>query len=60
MMTHSEAEEFIRIVIGPGDVTDIREVMKKYSDLSLREALEDYFFEIAPFGEGIEYYIQNH
>ena len=58
-MTHSEAEEFIDIVIGPGDVMDVREVMKKYPDKTLREALVDYFFEVAPFGDGLEYFLGN-
>ncbi len=56
-MTLSEAEEFIDIVIGPGDIMDGREVMKKYPDKTLREALEDFFFEVAPFGDGLEYFL---
>ena len=43
-MTHSEAEEFIQAVIGPGDVMDVREVMKKYEGKTLKEALEDFEF----------------
>ena len=51
-MTHTEAEEFIKTVIGEGEVMDVNEVMKKYRDKSLREALEDYFFKMAPFEDG--------
>lgn len=58
-MTHSEAEEFIRTVIGQGDSMDVREVMKRYPDKTLREALEDYYFEEAPFGDGLEHFIHN-
>ena len=50
-MTVSEAVEFIRTVIGPGDVMDVREVLKKYRDKTLRQALEDFWFEVAPFGD---------
>ena len=50
-MTHSEAEEFIRITIAPGEILDVRDILKKYKEKTLREALEDYFFEIAPFGD---------
>ncbi len=57
-MTHSEAEEFIRTVIGKGEIMDVSEVMKKYPDKTLREALEDFFFEAAPFGDGLEYFIR--
>ena len=53
-MTRSEAEEFILITIQEGDSLDIRAVMEKYRDKSLREALIDYFFEIDPFGDHLD------
>ena len=56
-MTLLEAEEFIVIVMGQGDVMDVREVMKKYPDMTLHQALLDFFFEVAPFGDGLEYFI---
>ena len=43
-MTYSEAEEFIQTVLAPGDIMDVFQVMKKYRDKTLKEALEDYEF----------------
>lgn len=53
-MTRSEAEEFIRTVIAPGEVPDLNEVMKKYRGMTLREALTDYYFEVDPFGDHLD------
>ena len=49
-MTHAEAEEFIKTVIGSGDVMDVRTVMEKYRGLTLREALTVYYCELMPYG----------
>ncbi len=54
LMTRSEAEEFILITIQEGESPDIRGVLEKYRDKTLREALTDNFFEIDPFGEHLD------
>ena len=59
-MTYSEAEEFIQTVISPGDSLDVREVMIKYRDKTLREALEDHYFEVAPFGKNLDEIVNYH
>ncbi len=48
-MTRSEAEVFILTVISSGEVMDLYTVMKQYQGKTLKEALEDYFGELAPY-----------
>lgn len=48
-MTRSEAEVFILTVISSGEAMDLYAVMKKYRGKTLKEALEDYFGELAPY-----------
>lgn len=48
-MTRSEAEVFILTVISSGEVMDLYTVMKRYQEKTLKDALEDYFGELAPY-----------
>ena len=48
-MTRSEAEVFILTVISSGEVMDLYAIMKKYRGKTLKESLEDYFGELAPY-----------
>lgn len=48
-MTRSEAEVFIQTVISSGEVMDLYDVMKRYRGKTLKESLEDYFGELAPY-----------
>ena len=50
-MTHSEAEVFIRTVIGPGEEMDVSAVKRKYRDMTLCDALRDYLGDIADYCE---------
>ena len=53
-MTHSEADEFILTLLSSGGPTNISEVMEKYEGKTLREAYQDFFAEIDPFGDHLD------
>lgn len=46
-MTQTEAEVFIRMVMGPGGDMDVWTVRQKYRDKTLQEALRETFGDIA-------------
>ena len=48
-MTRSEAEAFIITVLQSGEILDLNTVMKTYQGKNLRESLEEYFGDIAPY-----------
>lgn len=48
-MTKTEAEIFIMAVSGYGDCMSVTDVLKKYRDVTLQEALEDSLGEIAQY-----------
>ena len=48
-MTSTEAEIFIVAVSGYGDCMSVTDVLKKYRDVTLQEALEDNLGEIAQY-----------
>ena len=50
-MTKTEAEIFIVAVSGFGDCMSVTDVLKKYRDVTLQEALEDNLGEIAQYEE---------
>ena len=50
-MTLSEAEVFIRTVIGTGEEMDISAVKQKYRDMTLRDALRDHLGDVADYCE---------
>ena len=48
-MTRSEAKAFILATIQLGESLDLYQVMRTYQGKTLREALEEYFGDIAPY-----------